>query len=105
MEQPNKSRLRETCLRACDPSKSFYFHTGSRANNLLDFANTIDRLPESEFRHHVSPDGKTNHFRLWIANVFQNPNLANDLAYENNLKDPHACAKTIRDHVAWLNSN
>ena len=105
MDQPNKSKLRESCLKSCDPSRAFYFHNGARAANLNEFAAAIDKLPENDFRHHVSPDGKTNHFRLWVNNVFQNPYLATDLAYENNLRDQHQCAKTIRDHIGWLNSN
>lgn len=105
MDHPNKSQLRESSLRNCDQSRAFYFHNGARAANLQDFANTIDKLPDQEFRYHVSPDGKTNHFRLWINDVYRNQWLAKDLALEANLKDQHHCAKTIRDHLAWLNSN
>ena len=103
MQDPIKELLRETTLKNCNDHHSFVFVNGKRANNLMDFAKTIATLQDHEFRHHVSQDGNKNHFATWVHHIFNNPYLARDLGYTNNLQSKTQMAKTICHHVNWLN--
>lgn len=76
---------------------------GDRISSIHDLANCIDSLSQDEFSYHVSPGGK-NHIAVWVKEVLRNEVLAHDLNYPVNLSDRTHFAKTIRDHVRWLES-
>lgn len=96
--------LKKTTLQNVYGDKAFYVSRGDQVNNIYDLANCIEALSEDEFRQHVSVEGEYNHFADWIRSVLCNGSLATDLNLDVNLQDKEHYAKTIRDHVAWLES-
>ncbi|RME31821.1 hypothetical protein D6789_01480 [Candidatus Woesearchaeota archaeon] len=96
--------LKRTTLAHCLPENAFHVQRGDVITNIYDLANCIESLSEAEFRQHVDPEGEFNHFADWIRGVLGNPELARDLNYDANLRDKAHYVKTIRDHIAWLES-
>jgi hypothetical protein len=78
----------------------FYACRGDRIDNIHDLANCVESLSLEEFRQHVNAN--KNDFANWIHHVLKNPGLAHDLNYPVNRESKEHFVKTIRDHVAWL---
>jgi hypothetical protein len=95
--------LKKTTL-ARVQDKPFWVCRGDHVDNIKDLANCIESLSHEQFMHHVSAEPKRNDFAQWIFDVLKNPSLARDLNYPINLTDQKHCVKTIRDHIAWLES-
>lgn len=98
----DQNELRRTTLATVPEDQAFYVSRGDRIRSLKDLANCFEHLTEDQFRYHVNVNGPTNHPALWIRNTLHNPLLANDLMHEINLRDQQHFVKTIRDHLAWL---
>jgi hypothetical protein len=96
------SELKKTTLASVSEDRAFFVGRGDRITNIYDLANCIESLTQDEFAHHVSVEGHKNDFAQWIFDVLKNPSLSRDLNYPVNLQDKKHFVKTIRDHVAWL---
>ena len=94
--------LKKTTLAKVSDDKIFWAVRGDRIDNIHDLANCVENLSHEQFAHHVSETGKKNDFAVWIHDVLHNALLARDLDYPVNLKDQKHYVKTIRDHIAWL---
>ena len=95
-------KLKETTLTQSPAENMFWTRSGTAVNNLKELADHIEQMSQEEFQHHVVADAQHSDFAAWTHDVFQNPFLAQDLKLEANLTDQSHCAKTIRDHIAWL---
>jgi len=100
----NLQEIKRTTLAEVPRENAFVVHRGDVITHVSDMANCIEHLSEEEFRHHVHYNGDHNHFADWVEHVLKNPGLAKDLRYPINQQDKLHAAKTIRDHVAWLES-
>lgn len=96
--------LKRTTLRRVPDDRAFWTVRGERIDDIRDLAACVESLSPEEFAHHVSVEGKRNDFAVWIQDVLHNPVLAHDLEYPINLNNQQHFAKTVRDHVAWLES-
>jgi hypothetical protein len=97
--------LKTTTLAPVSAHDAFHVSRGDTITNIHDLANCIESLSPEQFRYHVDPNGPTNHFASWIREALKNSQLANDLMFDTNLRDQKHFVKTIRDHVAWLESS
>ncbi len=96
--------LKRTTLATVPADKAFVVVRGDRITNIKDLANCIASLNDGQFSHHVHADKHDSDWAHWVRDVLQNPALANDVNLAINLKDKTHLVKTIRDHVAWLES-
>jgi len=96
------TELRKTTFTVVSEDKAFWVCRGDRITTAKDLANCIESLTPEEFQHHVNKEGKRNDFALWIHDVLKNPALAKDLDLDANYDDQTHYVKTIRDHLAWL---
>lgn len=94
--------LKRSTLSQSPVEKAFWFCRGDKAENIQELADGIESLTTEQFHHHVSVKDHRNDFSAWIEHVLSNPILAKDLMYPANLSDQKHFVKTIRDHVAWL---
>jgi hypothetical protein len=94
--------LKKTTLAVVPPEKAFRVSRGDWINNITDLANCIESLSPDQFRYHVDPNGPRNHFAMWVRESLENPALAHDLMFDENLRSQEHMVKTIRDHIAWL---
>ena len=94
--------LKRTTLNKVSDDKVFWVVRGDRIDNAADLANCIESLTSEQFHHHVNEEGKRNDFAVWIHDVLHNPLLARDLDFPVHLRDQKHYAKTIKDHIAWL---
>lgn len=94
------TELKRVTLMRVNKDQAFRVKRGDVILHIRDLANCVEDLPEEDFRHHVGESH--NHFAEWVEVVLQNPGLAKDLNYEINKRDKKHFAKTIRDHVDWL---
>ena len=94
--------LKNTTLIHVPEQFKFFVCRGDRIDNIYDLVNCIEHLSPEQFHTHVN--NEKNDFANWIRNVLQNGNLANDLSIDENIVDRQHYLKTIKDHVAWLES-
>ncbi len=94
--------LRRTTFAHAPADKVFWVCRGDKVDNVRDLANCIESLTPAQFAHHVSIEGKKNDFAIWIHDVLRNPLLSRDLNYPVNLNNQQHYVKTLRDHLAWL---
>ena len=95
-------QLRETTLAEVPGELAFRACQGDLVQNVYQLSESVARMSDEEFRHHVDAAGEENHFADWVENVLQNPGLAKDLRFENNHESKEQFVKTVQDHVAWL---
>ena len=96
--------LKRTTLATVPADKAFVMVRGDRISTIKDLANCIASLTDFQFNHHVHVDKHDSDWAHWTRDVLQNPALANDMNLIVNLRDKAHLVKTIRDHVAWLES-
>ncbi|MFH1073134.1 MAG: hypothetical protein V1743_06935 [Nanoarchaeota archaeon] len=103
MEQPNPHELKKTSLAPCEHGREFWINHGAIVNNLRQLADEIDRMSWDTFKHHVGQE--KDDFAAWIKDVLDNPFLANDLHSDQNINDKSQYARTLRDHMGWLEAS
>ena len=99
-DEPNPSLLKETSIGECNPRDAFWIHNGPVVSSLRELAQTIRLISDEMFRYHVNSE--KNDFASWIYHTFGNPYLARDLDSEENRSNKDRYAKTINDHLDWL---
>lgn len=96
--------LKRTTLQHVARDFAFHCCRGDCIDNIWDMANCVESLSDYEFRQHVAEDGSYNHIADWVRSALDNADLAEHLNWDANLQDKAHFVKTIRDHVAWLES-
>ncbi len=96
--------LKLSTLATVTADKAFVVVRGDRITNIRDLANCIESLTDSQFSHHVRAAKNDSDWSHWTRDVLKNANLANDMNLTVNLRDKKHLVKTIRDHLAWLES-
>ena len=65
--------------------KLFVLFTGERLSHFIELADKLEHIPEEVFLHHVREE--KNDFAKWIQDVFDEPELAKQIASKKNPKD------------------
>jgi hypothetical protein len=63
----------------------FILCNGKPVKNVHELADALGELGDYVFNHHVTPE--KNDFANWVRDIFQDEELANQLATTNNLHD------------------
>jgi len=81
-----KPAAKKKSLKKVSPDVGFYVCDGSLCKDLFELSETIDKLADDMFKHHVNE--MKNDFANWVEFVFEEPGLAKKLRKTKN-KDRH----------------
>ncbi|MFH0978798.1 MAG: DUF5752 family protein [Candidatus Woesearchaeota archaeon] len=85
VEHPVQLKVVRKVLGKAPEEVGFLLADGRRLNSLYDLIHALQDMPDDVFRHHVNDE--RNDFSNWVNDVFEEPELANELRNINSKLD------------------
>lgn len=88
---PIKKQKPSFGLKNASPEKCFWVCNGQILKNLQELAESLEKMSENIFRHHVN--AMKNDFARWIEDVFGDKKLASEV---KKAKTPKSAAQKVK---------
>lgn len=94
-KKQEKEKLVKTVKKNAHPDSVFVMVNGHKLKNIKELADVMDKIEDYVFNHHVNED--KHDFAVWLRDVFQEIDLAKELA---DVKDKKHIQLVLYRHIS-----